>query len=426
MSWWQIWQMSIGFLGIQVGWGLQMGKMSLIYEKLGASPDQIPFLWLAAPMSGLIIQPIIGYLSDRTWGNFGRRRPYFFTGAILSTIALILMPNSSSLWMAAGLLWILDASINITMEPFRAFVGDMLHEKQRAKGFAFQSLAINIGALIAYGIGGISIIGLFGGLSGIFKTDMHAYFYIGAFLFFVCVLWTVLSTKEYPPDDIEAFNKMKMENRGLKVWLSETVSAYVNMPQMMKKLAWVQMFTWIGLFCMWLFFNVAVARNIFGSDDPASPLYDEGGRWASLCYLGQVIAGAIWAMLLPFIVSVSSKKSAHILSLLIGAAGLISLFFFPTKYGAMVSMIMVGIAWASIVSMPYALLVDDIPKEKFGIYMGIFNMFICIPEIIASLGLGWVMLHFLGNNRLYGVVLGGIFMLIAALLALRIKEKKAA
>ena len=415
--------MSVGFLGIQVGWGLQMGKMSLIYEKLGASPDQIPLLWLAAPMSGLIVQPIIGYLSDRTWGKFGRRKPYFFTGAVLSTIALILMPNAPTLWFAASLLWILDASINISMEPFRAFVGDILNESQRAKGYSFQSFAMNIGSIIAYGIGAVSLIGLAGGLTNIFPTDMHAYFYIGAFLFFVCVLWTVLSTKEYPPDDVEKFNRMKREKRGLKVWFSETVDAYKNMPQMMKKLAWVQIFTWIGLFCMWLFFNVAVARNIFGADDPKSALYDEGGRWASRCYLFQVIAGAVWAALLPKLVALSSKKFTHMFSLILGGIGLVSLYFFPTKAGAMASMILVGFAWASIISMPYALLVDDIPKEKFGIYMGIFNMFICIPEIIASLFLGWVMLHWLGSNRLYGTVLGGIFMLVAAILTLRIKEK---
>lgn len=426
MSVWQIWQMSVGFLGIQVGWGLQMSKMSLIYEKLGASPDQIPLLWLAAPMSGLIIQPIIGYLSDRTWGTFGRRRPYFFVGAVLSSLALFAMPNASALWMAAGLLWILDASINISMEPFRAFVGDMLNEKQRAKGYAFQSFAINVGALIAYGIGAVSIVGGWFVFKKIFPSDMHAYFYIGGVLFFGCVLWTVLSTKEYPPDDLEAFKKMKREKRGLKVWLKETADAYIHMPPMMRRLAWVQLFTWMGLFCMWLFFNVAVARNIYGADDPNSALYDQGGRWASMCYLFQVVAGAIYAVIIPYVVRMTSKKFTHMVSLLLGGIGLFSLLFFPTKAGAMVSMILVGFAWASIVSMPYALLVDDIPKERYGIFMGIFNMFICIPEIIASLGLGWIMLHFLGNNRLYGVVLGGVFMIVAAVLTLRIQEKKTA
>jgi maltose/moltooligosaccharide transporter len=276
LSFWQIWNMSFGFLGIQFGWGLQMANMSAIYEYLGAKPDQIPMLWLAAPLTGLIVQPIIGHMSDRTWGRLGRRRPYFLAGALLSSVALVLMPNSSTLWMAAGLLWILDASINVSMEPFRAFVADLLPEDQRTGGFAMQSIFIGLGAVVASALPWL-MTNAFGVVS---STGAHAIplnvrlsFYIGAVAFLGAVLWTVARTKEYPPEDLEAFRRAKAERAGVAAGAAEILSALKAMPPTMRQLALVQMCTWFGLFCMWLYFPVAVARNVFGAPDETSALY---------------------------------------------------------------------------------------------------------------------------------------------------------
>src|SRR5579871_740247 len=284
-SFWQIWNMSFGFFGIQFGWGLQMANMSAIYEYLGARADQIPILWLAAPLTGLIVQPIIGHMSDHTWGKLGRRRPYFLTGAILSSLALILMPQSGTLWMAAGLLWILDASINVSMEPFRAFVADLLPEEQRTRGFAMQSLFIGLGAVVASALPYL-LTNVFhvGGGSGRIPLTVRLSFYMGAAAFFGAVMWTIATTHEYPPEDMDAFRKMKAQKRGLGENAGEIFESIGGMPQTMKQLAWVQIATWMALFCMWLYFGVAVAHNVFGAPDEKSPLYKAGIEWGGVCF----------------------------------------------------------------------------------------------------------------------------------------------
>lgn len=287
-SFWQIWNMSFGFFGIQFGWGLQMANMSAIYEYLGARADQIPILWLAAPLTGLLIQPIIGHASDRTWGRLGRRRPYFLTGAILSSLMLILMPNCAALWMAAGMLWILDASINVSMEPFRAFVADILPEGQRTSGFAMQSLFIGLGAVIASALPWL-LTNVFrlqqaAGDARVIPTTVRLSFYIGAAVFLGAVLWTIVTTKEYPPEDLEAFRKANAQKAGLAANAKEILQAIAEMPDAMRKLGPVQLFTWLGLFCMWLYFPVAVAHNVFGASDPASPLYKAGVEWGGICF----------------------------------------------------------------------------------------------------------------------------------------------
>jgi len=286
-TYWQIWNMSFGFLGIQFGWGLQMANMSAIYEYLGARADQIPILWLAAPLTGLIVQPIIGQASDRTWGRLGRRRPYFLTGALLSSAALILMPHCSALWMAAGLLWVLDACINISMEPFRAFVADLLPEQQRTRGFAMQSLFIGFGAVIASALPYL-LTNVFHftetRAAGTIPFTVRLAFYIGAAAFLGAVLWTIFTTKEYPPENMEEFRKQKAERRGLLAGAREIAVSVREMPRTMRQLAWVQLSTWLGLFCMWLYFPVAVARNVFGAADTNSPLYSTGVEWAGVCF----------------------------------------------------------------------------------------------------------------------------------------------
>jgi len=426
LRFWQIWNMSFGFLGIQFGWGLQMANMSAIYEYLGARADQIPILWLAAPLTGLIVQPIIGQMSDRTWNRLGRRRPYFLAGALLASAALVLMPQSPALWMAAGLLWIMDASINVSMEPFRAFVADLLPEEQRTHGFAMQSLFIGLGAVVASALPWM--------MTNLFHVQNapatgHAIpltvrfsFYVGAIAFFGAVIWTIVSTREYPPDDLEAFAKMKQEKSGLFDNAREIFRSIGNMPPTMKQLAWVQLFTWLGLFCMWLYFPVAVAHNVFGAANETSPVYTRGVEWAGICFGLYSAVCFVFSFLLPALAGALGRRLTHSLCLLCGAAGLLSVALIHDHYLLLLSMVGVGIAWASVLAMPYTILAGSLPAEKTGVYMGIFNFFITIPEITASLFFGWVMLHLLHNNRLAAVLAGGVFLILAALLMKRVVD----
>lgn len=427
LSFWQIWNMSFGFLGIQFGWGLQLGNMSAIYEKLGANPDRLPLLWLAAPLTGLIVQPIIGSMSDRTWGRLGRRRPYFLFGAILASTALFFMPTSSSLWMAAGLLWILDASINISMEPFRAFVADKLSDEQRTAGFVMQSFFIGLGATFAGWLPlGFRYMGLTGNTpSGIPLTIKYA-FQIGAVAFLLAVLWTVITSKEYPPDDMEAFDLMRKAKRGIAAGLAEIFSALKEMPQTMRQLAPVQICTWLGLFCMWLFYVPAVARHVFGATDPRSDLYTQGAEWGSWAMSFMNITCFAVAFLIPKLAAKTSRKTVHSLSLVIGAFGLLSVYFIKTPWMLALSMVCVGVAWASILSMPYAILSGALPAARMGVYMGVFNFFIVIPEITQALTFGPIIRGVWGTDNprspLYVVLIGGIFMLLAALLVARVHD----
>lgn len=426
LSFRQIWNMNFGFFGIQFGWGLQMANMSAIYEHLGAQADQIAILWLAAPMTGLLIQPIIGYMSDRTWVRLGRRRPYFLVGALLSAAALWLMPSCSALWMAAGLLWILDASINISMEPFRAFVADLLPEEQRTSGFAMQSLFIGLGAVIASALPwilaqGFQVYGAGTGAHSIPLTVRYS-FYIGAIAFLVAVLWTVFTTPEYPPVDLAAFRRQKAKTQGLLYTAAEIIRAIKTAPPIMKQLATVQVLTWLGLFCMWLYFPVAIARHIFHAPDEKSLLYSDGVAWGGLCFSVYSLVCFLFSFALPGLAQRLGRKATHGLCLLCGGAGLVSVAFITDKYFLFFSMAGVGIAWAAILSMPYAMLAGALPAEKTGLYMGLFNFFIVIPEIGAALGLGWVMNHLLGNNRLAAVAAGGICLLAAAAAVARVKE----
>jgi maltose/moltooligosaccharide transporter len=415
--------MSFGFLGIQFGWGLQMANMSAIYEYLGASPEQIPVLWLAAPLTGLLVQPVIGHMSDHTWGRLGRRRPYFLAGALLSSTALLLMPNAPSLWMAAGLLWILDASINISMEPFRAFVADMLPEEQRTAGFAMQSLFIGLGAVVASALPFLLTkwLGAGSGSSGhSVPLTVKLSFYTGAVAFLGAVLWTIVTTKEYPPENLEAFRQAKASG-GIGAGAGEILASIKAMPATMRQLAWVQVCTWMGLFCMWLYFPVAVARNVFGARDTASPIYARGVEWGGICFAMYSAVCFVFSFFLPKIAGWLGRRATHSLCLLCGALGLASAGVIHNQYLLLLSMTGVGIAWASILSMPYAMLAGCLPAEKTGLYMGIFNFFIVLPEIAASLGFGWVMSNLLDNNRLAAVIAGAGLMAMAAALVWRVK-----
>lgn len=426
LSFWQIWNMSFGFLGIQFGWGLQMGNMSAIYEYLGASPDQIPLLWLAAPLSGFIVQPIVGYLSDRTWNRYGRRKPYFLIGAILASLALIAMPHSSAIWMAAGLLWILDASINISMEPFRAFVADMLPEKQLTQGFTMQSFFIGIGAVLAALLPWLFVSAL--GFDDTTSQGVPAYlkiaFAIGAVFLLGAVLWTIRTTKEYPPEDMEAFQKMKEEGKGVLSGFQEIFANIFNAPPMMYRLAVVQFFSWTGLFLMWFYFTTMVSNDILKAPDPSSPLYAEGVVWGNICFGFYSLVTFLVALYLPRLATRVGKKRTHAICLVCGGIGLLAIYFMTNKYQLLLSMTGVGIAWASILSMPYALLTPSLPQGKFGVFMGIFNFFIVIPEILAALGFGWVMNHILHNNRVSAIMLAGVMLLLAAVAVMLLVHEK--
>jgi maltose/moltooligosaccharide transporter len=441
--------MSFGFLGIQFGWALQMANMSAIYEYLGAKESDIPILWLAAPLTGLIMQPIIGHMSDRTWTKLGRRRPFFLVGAILASTALIAMPNVSALWMAAGLLWIMDASINISMEPFRAFVADMLPEEQRTRGFAMQALFIGLGAVVASMMPWLlgSVFHMNGDPAAHAAAEtrqipfaVRISFYVGSVAFMAAVLWTIFTTKEYPPDDMEAFKKMKAEKTGIGVAAGEIIRDVFSMPKTMRRLAWVQIFTWLGLFFMWLYFGVGIARNIFhgvplrealANGAPQAEalkldgLYQDGVAWGGNCFAMYSAVCFAFSFVLPSIAKRLGRKMTHAFCLCCGAVGLISVAVVKSKFALLLSMTGVGIAWASILSMPYSILAGCLPPGKTGIYMGIFNFFIVIPEILAALVFGKIMEHVLtndsalvkligGDNRVAAVVLGGLSMVVAA------------
>ena len=416
-----IWNMSFGFFGIQFGWGLQMANMSAIYQYLGASEGDIPLLWLAAPVTGLLVQPVIGYYSDRTWTRLGRRRPYFLAGAVLASLALIAMPNSSALWMAAGLLWVLDASVNISMEPFRAFVADLLPPQQRQVGFAMQSLLIGLGAVLSSALPWLlTHFGLANGptASGAIPQSVHLSFYVGAVVFITAVLYTIITTPEFPPEP----PAVPEGHSPSPSFVKAIFAGIAQMPRVMRQLAVVQFFTWLGLFCMWIYFTPAVARNIFGGL-PGSASYQRGVEWAGVCfatYNGVAFAAAFG------LVALAKRgvpaKTLHRIGLVCAGIGLCSIVLVKSPMLLLLSMAGVGLGWATILSMPYALLANAIPANQMGFYMGVFNFFIVLPQILAATVLGPVVEHLLGGRASSVVVAGGAAMLVAALALSRVDD----
>jgi len=487
LSFWQIWNMSFGFLGIQFGFALQNANVSRIFETLGANIDEIPILWIAAPVTGLIIQPIIGHMSDKTWNRLGRRRPYFLVGAILASLAILIMPNSPVLWFAAGMLWIMDASINISMEPFRAFVGDMLPSEQRTMGFSMQSFFIGTGAIIASALPYV-MTNWFGisntAGTGEIPDSVKFSFYIGGIIFFLAVLWTVFFTKEYSPEELKKFdehenkNKIKYENELLIVsskffrygivWLLISISLFIifeffiymdyglavffgggavfgliqiltgylqnqnktesgfvtvindlyKMPRTMIQLSYVQFFSWFALFAMWIYTTPAVTHHIYGAVDPTSALYNEGADWVGVLMSVYNGFAAVMAFLLIIIAKKTSRRTVHAISLICGGLGLLSFYFIKDPNLLLVSELGIGLAWASILAMPYAILTGSLPSHKMGVYMGIFNFFIVIPQITAAAILGFFVKSLFGGEAIYALVLGGVSMFVAAFMVL--------
>lgn len=425
LSFWEIWNMSFGFLGIQFGFALQNANVSRIFETLGAEKDSLPILWLAAPVTGLIVQPIIGYYSDRTWiPKWGRRRPFFAIGAILATIALFIMPNSPSLWIAAGMLWVMDGSINVSMEPFRAFVGDVLPNEQRTKGFAMQAFFIGIGAVIASILPYVLTNWLgFDNTApdGQIPDSVKWSFYIGGIAFFTAVMWTVFNSKEYPPEDIE---KLKLENseRGVFTGLAESFVGIFKMPKTMVQLAFVQFFSWFALFSMWIYSTPAVTEHVYGTTDTKSALYNEGANWVGIMFGVYNGVAALAAFLLPQLAKYFGRKGTHLIALFCGALGLISIFYINDPDLLVLSMIGVGIAWASILSVPYAMLSSALPSDKMGYYMGVFNFFIVIPQIVAAGILGFILKNFFDNDAIYALIIGGASLFLAGILSLFVND----
>ena len=497
LSFWQIWNMSFGFLGIQMGFALQNSNVSRIFQTLGANIDDIPILWVAAPLTGLIVQPIIGYFSDRTWTKLGRRKPYFLVGAILASAALFIMPNSPVLWFAAGMLWIMDASINVSMEPFRAFVGDNLPDSQRTTGFAMQSFFIGIGAYFAsklplifthLGVSNIAPL-------GIIPDSVKYSFYFGGIVFLITVLWTVITSKEYSPEELEAFEKHKRTSfqkethsaewfaangkshstkgilflatsvifsfviyhfelkkdlyvlslgliglGGLAMLISgllqksnRTENGFITimndfqfMPKIMKQLAWVQFFSWFALFSMWIYTTLAVTQHIYKTTDTTSEAYNTGANQVGEMFANYNLIAAIAAFLLPLLAKYTSRKFTHFVALVCGGLGLISVYFIsePTTFTMeWLPMIGVGIAWASILSIPYAMLSGSLPSDKMGYYMGVFNFFIVIPQLVAASILGFLVSKFFNSEPIYALLIGGASMILAGIIALTINDE---
>ncbi|MDD8017674.1 MAG: MFS transporter [Bacteroidota bacterium] len=495
LNFWQIWNMSFGFLGIQFGFALQNANVSRIFETLGASIDSIPILWIAAPVTGLIIQPIIGHMSDNTWNRLGRRRPYFLSGAILASSAILFMPNSPVLWIAAGMLWMMDASINISMEPFRAFVGDMLPSEQRTIGFSMQSFFIGIGAVIASALP-YMMTNWFGisnrAPSGQIPESVKYSFYIGGAVFLLAVVWTVAKTKEYSPDEMKLYSDESLiasdannerKNTGSvassnfyrngMIWtviglLGSAILHFVlnendyglyvlfvgsiifgvvqifagilsspekknggfvsvlndlyYMPKTMKQLAVVQFFSWFALFAMWIYTTPAVTHHIYHATDPTSALYNEGADWVGVLMSTYNGFAAVMAFVLVWLAKKTNRKTVHMISLVVGGLAFASFYIIKDPKMLLLSELGIGLAWASILAMPYAILAGSLPPKKMGVYMGIFNFFIVIPQITAAAILGFFVKNIFGGEAIYALLLGGLSMGIAGVMTLFVTD----
>ena len=445
LGFWEIWNMSFGFLGIQFGFALQGGFMSRIFQTLGVEEASIPLLWIAAPLTGLIVQPIIGYLSDNTWHSvLGRRKPYFLIGAILSSVTLFFVPYSSTLWMAAGFLWILDASINISMEPFRALVADKLPDSQRSYGFVTQTLIIGIGTWIAsnlpYFVSNLGVSDV--AEPGVIPDSVKLAFAIGAFVFLTSILYTIFTTKEYPPKDLKKFRQK--QNRSFKSMLNEFTKHFIDMPLTMKKLGLIQFFSWFAFFTMWSMANPAITEHVFNAPIPIMSDFDlsnkvELAQYNSEnlnfqkasnltgSYMGTYgLSSMLFALILTLYTSkkIINRKKIHLWSLIAGGIGFISMYFISNHNLLLISFSLIGISWGSILSMPYAMLSSSVKEESMGTSMGIFNMFIVIPQIIAAIGGINLLTNFIGDKVIFSMVVAGLSLIIAGLLNLLITDKK--
>lgn len=430
LTFWQIWNMSFGFLGIQYGFGLQQFIMSPVFRYLGADENEIPVLWLAGPVTGLLVQPLIGALSDRTWSpRWGRRKPYFLIGAIVTSVALVLMPNSKALWMAASLMWLMDAGLNITMEPFRAFIGDKLNQTQRTLGFAVQSFFVGFGQIVASLMPKFILPAL--GIAVVASTSttdripeyVYYLFYFGAGAILLTVLWTIFTTDEYPPADMAAFEAEKKKSSGLLHMFTEVGVALKEMPVTMRQLWWVKFFTWYGLPLMWQYLSLATARHAFNAPTPSDPGFEEGTAWGAFCFLFFNIGCVVVSLFVPMMAKRMSRRMIHAIFLSVAGIGFLSTLLSDDKNIFAIAMLLVGFGWGSIMSMPYLMLANSVPKERMGVYMGIFNGFIVVPQIINMITVPFLYNSVLGGDPRNALVLCGICLFLAAASCFRVSEK---
>ena len=425
LTFWQLWNMSFGFFGIQFGFALQNANSSRMFSTLGVSASDLAWCWLAGPVTGLLVQPLIGYLSDNTWvEKWGRRRPFFFVGAVCATLAMFLMPNSTAIWMAVFALWIIDASINVSMEPFRAFVGDKLDPSQQTSGFAMQTFFIGCGSVIA------SLLPLiferFGfsnsAVNGVIPETVRYSYYVGGIAFISAVTWTVFNSTEIPPADMAKFHAERAQRKGIGHMFTEILSGLVHIPPVMRQLVAVTFFSWSALFIMWVNTNSAVAANVFGTTDPQSDAFQAAGTWVGVMFAVYNAVSALAAFILPVIARKTNRKVLHMICLIIGGASLASLTLITQKYMLLLPMIGVGIAWASILTVPYSILAGALPPEKMGFYMGVFNLVVVIPQLLAGLVLPFILNKFLGGNVVTTLALSGACMAIGGVCTLFVKD----
>ena len=432
LSFGNILSMSLGFMGIQMGFAIQNANASRILQTYGADVEHLSWFWIVAPLTGMIVQPIVGHYSDNTWCKLGRRRPFFLVGAIITAIALILMPNAGlfakfmpAVFVGAGFLMIMDASINVTMEPFRALVADMLPAKQATVGFAVQTFLIGIGAVVGSWLPYVLLnwfgIGADLSESGVPLNLVYS-FYIAAAILLITIIWTVTNTKEYSPEELAEFNGDTVVNERPK--FSEMFRDVANMPRIMKQLGLVQFFSWIALFGMWVYTTPAVAQQIFNETDPNTELFQTAGDWVGILFGVYNFVAMLFALFLIPISNKLGRKTTHAIALTIGAISLISIGFITNKNLLILPMVGVGIAWASILAMPYAMLAPNLPQNKMGVYMGIFNFFITIPQIVNALFSGLILKYCFASNSVWMLVLSGCFLILSACSVMYIKEKK--
>jgi len=424
LTFWQVWNMSFGFLGIQIGFMLAQSNMPRIFQTLGSDIDKVGYLMIAGPVTGLLVQPIVGYLSDRTWGRFGRRRPYFLVGAILASLALLAAPHSSALWMAASMLWIIDSANNIAMEPFRAYVGDQLPKEQVTQGFAFQTFFIGAGAIIASSLPFVltnwfSVANT--AAPGAIPASVTYAFYFGGAMFLLAVLWTVIKSREYSPQAMARYHPESAPHA--RAGVADFLKSMAQIPPVMRQLISVQFFTWFAWATMWTFATAALTQHVYHSSDTSSVAYNDGASWLGMCYTVYSAAACAFAFLLPVMATRTSRKTTHAICLAIGGLSFVAIYFATTPVMFMLPFIGIGLAWASTLSMPYAILACNLPASKMGLYMGMFNILIVAPQLVSNLVGGMVLTAFFGNNAILMLVLSGVSMLVAAALSLwRVQE----
>jgi maltose/moltooligosaccharide transporter len=438
LSFWDLWNMSFGFMGIQFGFALQNANASRILQTFGADVEHLSWFWLVAPLTGMIVQPIIGHYSDRTWTRLGRRRPYFLVGAVTASIALVLMPNSPylatfipAMFIGAGLLMILDASMNVAMEPFRALVADKLPPEQRTLGFSVQTTLIGIGAVLGsllpyvlvnfFGVSGVAN-------EGLIPMNVILSFYVGAAVFMGTILWTVFRTTEYSPEELVAFEAadggpVNVVSKDSSKGLIEIFIDFKNMPATMKQLGLVQFFSWFALFGMWVFSTPGIAMHVYGATSPNDTLYNEAGNWVGILFgVYNGVSAIVALLILPIMVKYFGRKGSHAINLTLGGLGLASIYFINDPFILIIPMVGVGFAWASILSMPYAILAGSIPAAKMGIYMGIFNFFITLPQIINGIIGGPIVKHVYGGEAIFALVTSGVLMIVGAVTVMFVKD----